>query len=92
MKPRNPIGNLETPESHKLSATYVIKVEGKLNAEWKDWFNGMAVTSEDGSEGVMLTTLTGIVRDQSALRGIISYLWDLGLTLLSVSRIDHPQK
>ena len=84
--------NADTPESHKLSAAYIIKVQGKLDTQWADWFNGMAVTSEDDSEGTALTTLTGTVRDQSALRGILSRIWDLGLTLYSVTRLDEKPR
>jgi len=84
--------NAETPESHKLAATYVIKVEGKLDGEWRDWFNGMTVNAEDGTEGPANTILTGVVRDQSALRGILTRIWDLGLTLLSVVRLDEKSR
>ncbi len=79
-------------ESHRLSATYVIKVQGKLDAGWKDWFNGMAVTSEESDDSTTFTILTGAVRDQSALRGILSRVWDLGLTLQSVTRLDEDPR
>jgi len=35
-----------------------------------------------------MTTLTGTVEDQSALRGILNQLWDLNLTLISVRRFS----
>jgi hypothetical protein len=66
--------------------TYEIKVEGRLDEGWSDWFSGMAVTFERGSTPI--TTLTGAVADQAALRGILSKIWDLGLTLISVRRIE----
>jgi hypothetical protein len=84
--------NADTPESHRLSATYVIKVQGKLSAQWTDWFNGMTVTCDEFDNALVLTTLTGTVRDQSALRGILSRIWDLGLTLYSVARLDEKPK
>jgi hypothetical protein len=84
--------NADVPEGHRLSARYEIKVQGKLDAQWADWFNGMAVTSEESSENAALTTLTGTVRDQSALRGILTRMWDLGLTLYSVTRLDERPK
>jgi len=67
---------------------YQIKVRGRLDASWSDWFGGMAVTSEEGSDGSPVTTLTGTVTDQSVLRGILNGIWDLNLTLISASRID----
>ena len=72
--------------------TYQIKMEGKLDEGWSDWFSGMTVTFEGGSAPI--TTLTGAVADQSALRGILAKIWDLNLTLISVNRseIDFKDK
>lgn len=61
---------------------YQIKVQGKLDEKWSGWFSGMALTF-DGD----VTTLTGAVTDQSALRGLLSRIWDLNLTLISIQRI-----
>lgn len=36
--------------------------------------------------------MTGPVADQAALRGILSKVWDLNLTLLSVTRIGMNSK
>jgi hypothetical protein len=63
--------------------TYQIQVQGRLDKDWSDWFSGMTVTFEGG-----VTTLTGTVADQSALRGILTKIWDLNLTLISVRRIE----
>jgi hypothetical protein len=84
--------NADTPGSPELAATYVIKVQGKLGDQWADWFNGMTVACEERDDALLLTTLTGTVRDQSALRGILSRIWDLGLTLYSVTRLDEKPK
>jgi hypothetical protein len=62
-------------------AVYQIKMQGRLDESWSGWFNGMAVTSDGDT-----TTLTGAVADQSALRGILTKLWDLNLALISVTR------
>ena len=63
--------------------TYQIKMEGKLDENWSDWFSGMTITLESN-----ITVLTGVVADQAALRGILSKIWDLNLTLISVDRIE----
>ncbi|MBE9507668.1 MAG: hypothetical protein IMY86_06415 [Chloroflexi bacterium] len=60
--------------------TYQIQVQGKLDEDWSDWFRGMTVAFEGGT-----TTLTGPVADQAALRGILTRIWDLNLTVLSVT-------
>jgi hypothetical protein len=61
---------------------YQIKLQGKLDERWADWFNGMTLASESG-----ITTLSGVV-DQAKLRGILSKIWDLNLTVVSVTRIE----
>jgi hypothetical protein len=43
----------------------------------------MTVSFEEGT-----TTLVGPVADQAVLRGILNRIWDLNLTLLSVTRGD----
>ena len=70
------------------SVTYQIKVQGRLDECWSDWFNGMTMTFESGSDGSTITTLTGAVTDQAALLGILVKIGYLNLTLLSVSLID----
>jgi len=62
---------------------YQIKMQGKLDESWSGWFSGMAITL-----GGDTTTLTGAVADQSALRGILTKLWDLNLDLISVNRVE----
>ena len=64
---------------------YQIKVQGKLDERWADWFNGMTLASESG-----ITTLTGVV-DQAKLRGILSRIWDLNLTVISVIQIESEK-
>jgi len=75
------------PDTDK-PATYEIRVQGRLDASWSNWFNGMAIASEGTSGDSPVTTLTGLVADQSALRGILERIWNLNLTLLSVNRVE----
>ncbi len=69
-------------------AHYEIRVRGRLGSHWSDWCGGLSFTSEAIADGSFVTTLTGTVADQAALRGILCKLWDLGLTLLTVNRIE----
>jgi hypothetical protein len=67
-------------------STYQIQVQGQIGERWLHWFDDMRVTLDHSSDGVPITTLTGPVADQAALRGILAKIWDLNLTLLSVTR------
>jgi hypothetical protein len=59
---------------------YEITVQGLLDESWSEWFGGLEVASHESGE----TVLTGPVRDQSALHGLLSKIRDLGLPLLRV--------
>ena len=71
---------------------YQIKVQGELDQSWSDWFSGVQVVTESHGGGAPITTLTGVMADQSALRGIISKIWDLNLTLVSVTRLGSDSE
>jgi hypothetical protein len=62
--------------------TYEIRIKEHLDNHWSEWLGGMRLTYAANSE----TVLTGSVRDQAALYGILDKLRDLGVTLLSVQR------
>ncbi len=66
---------------------YQIKVQGCVDQSWSDWFNGMAISVEIDQEGGAITTLSGFVLDQAALRGILAKLWNLNMPLISVKLI-----
>ena len=68
--------------------TYQIRIEGQLDGDWSAWLGGLAMTYREPDE----TVLTGPVEDQAALHGILTRLRDLGLTIISVIRVDpdHP--
>ena len=66
---------------------YRIRVKGVLDEKWSDWFEGLTVTPQANGEAL----LTGPVRDQSALHGILARIRDLGLPLLSVERLGEEQ-
>ncbi|MBN1875780.1 MAG: hypothetical protein JXA33_16265 [Anaerolineae bacterium] len=65
---------------------YHIMVEGQLDPIWNEWFGGLTITNAQSDDGSPITTLTGPVADQSALRGILNKLWDLNLTVVYVKR------
>ncbi len=63
---------------------YQLVVEGELSDRMQAAFEGMNLTRGDGT-----TTLTGIVRDQAELQGILQRITDLGLTLLDLTAVDN---
>lgn len=69
------------------SANYQITVEGELDAGWAASFDSMTIELESLG-GRSVSTLTGPVTDQAALRGMLCRLWDLNLTLISIRRME----
>ena len=67
---------------------YEIKVPGRLDESWAEWFEGMTITVEGGDDDPTITTLTGVVPDEAALQGLLNRLYSLGLRLLSVQRME----
>jgi len=63
---------------------YRITIKGHLDRERSDWFDGLTITLGDNGE----TMLTGPLVDQTALHGVLIKLRDLGLPLLSLTRIE----
>lgn len=74
-----------------LPVVYEIKVQGRLDERWSGWFSGLTVASEQCADGATITTLTGAVADQAALRGILFRIWDLSLTVIAVNRVKAGQ-
>ena len=63
---------------------YEIRVQGKLDLKWSDWFDGFAIIPVDGDQ----TMLIGTVADQAALHGMLHKIRDLGLPLLSIQQLQ----
>lgn len=63
---------------------YQIRVEGELDRSWADWFGGMTIAPQANGE----TLLTGAVIDQAALFGVLKKVRDLGMSLVSVNRVE----
>ena len=69
--------------------TYQIRVQGWIGERWSSRFDDMTVLRESAPDGTPVTTLTGTVPDQAALRGVLNQLWDLNLTLISVHKQER---
>ncbi len=63
---------------------YRLIVEGELSDKLEPAFHGMALTRAGGN-----TLLTGPVRDQAELQGLLRRVSDFGLTLLEAKAIDE---
>lgn len=62
--------------------TYEIRVQGRLDQRWSEWFDGLAI-SYDAEDN---TVLCGPLVDEAALHGVLIKVRDLALPLLALSR------
>ena len=66
---------------------YEIRLKGHLASRWTTWFDGLSLTnSSDGT-----TIIHGLVADQAALHGLLRKVHDVGLPLISVTRVEPDQ-
>ena len=65
-------------------ASYRIRVEGFLSDKWSDRLGGMQIVIQQQENQKPVTTLSGRVRDQAALFGVLNSLYELRLKILSV--------
>ena len=80
--------NSDTEIMKSEVVVYQLRLKGHLGEQWTDWFEGLAVTPEEDGD----TLLTGPVRDQAALFGLLKKVRDLGLTLVSVNPVKPPER
>lgn len=73
------------------ASLYRVQVRGEIGPRWQPWFDDLTLTLGDTGDGPV-TTLTGSIVDQAGLRGLLNKLWDLNLTLLSVTRLEESSE
>ncbi len=66
------------------SARYQLIIRGEVGDRFGILFDGMTLERDSG-----FTVITGVVRDQSHLHGLIDRTQELGFDLVSVERLDE---
>ena len=63
-----------------------IRAKEHLDEQWAEWLDGFTIIHTEQNE----TILSGPIKDQSALYGLMGKLRDLGVVLLSVDYGERP--
>ena len=74
-------------EDHHGPGFYQIRIQGHLDDQWSEWFEGLTVTLTDNGD----TLISGRVVDQAALHGLLKKVRDLGMPLISVTPLPPEQ-
>jgi len=64
--------------------TYQFCLGVRLTPDRASWFDEMTITYDDAGR----TLMTGVLSDQAALHGVLAKIRDMGLPLISVTRLD----
>ena len=65
------------------STQYQICLEGKLDERWLRWFEGLVIKTSPNDQTIIRGEF-----NQAALHGLFNRIRDLGITLVSVQRIQ----
>ena len=65
----------------KAMQSVEIRIKGQIDRGWSEWIGGLAISYTEQGD----TVLTGQVRDQAALYGLLEKLSNVGMQLLSFS-------
>jgi len=60
-----------------------IKIKGKINIDWSEWFDGLEILNLNGD-----SLLQGSVADMAAVYGLIEKIKNLGVELRSLNCTD----
>ena len=66
---------------------YEIIIQGRLVEGWSDWMDDLKIVTNRNAEGTTFTALTGMVKDQAGLHGLLNRIRDLNIPLVSVQYI-----
>ncbi len=75
----------------KGAAYYRIVVEGQLGAEWSGRLAGLSIAQSAGTGAKSLTVLTGKIRDQAELNGVLESLYSLHLPIVRLERVNQEE-
>lgn len=78
-------------ESFDCPAVYQIRVLGFIDPGWSNRLEGMEISHFTKSSGDPVSILKGELRDQAALAGVLSTLYNYHFTVLKVKRYKIPQ-
>ena len=66
---------------------YEIRVKGRVDSRWFQCYESLGVTYQAGD-----TILSGPIRDQSALHGVLERVRDLNLVLISLECVEYRKE
>jgi hypothetical protein len=67
-----------------MNGRTIIKIQGHLNGKWKECFEGMEISYEGNN-----TILTGNLKDEAHMHGVLNIIMDYNLILISINPAER---
>lgn len=67
-----------------MKSNTIIKIQGHLNGKWKECFEGMEISYEGNN-----TILTGNLKDEAQMHGVLNIIRDYNLILISINPVER---
>ncbi|MCK5469226.1 MAG: hypothetical protein KAI99_11970 [Cyclobacteriaceae bacterium] len=77
--------------SFRKPTVYKIIVQGVMDGSWSERLGGLQINVERVKGKNPVTVLTGQMKDQAALSGVLNTLYDFQHTIISVSMLKDEQ-
>ena len=71
------------------SAVYLIEVEGHLDKSWSDRLGGMQIKTHRRKDQSTVTKLTGLLKDQAELAGVLNSLYEFHMPILQLKNLNY---
>ena len=78
--------------NHLGEAYYKIIVDGEMQEDIQSYFEGMTIKTEKNKFGKKSTILSGNLKDQSALIGLLNMLYNFQYSISSVKLAKKKEK
>ena len=73
----------------KGPAMYCITIKGLIDQRYAGYFGDMIISTEKKEEGQTTSKLTGSIKDQADLMGVLNALYNLHLPIVSIQTLDE---
>jgi len=82
----------EDIKEFKGPAIYCIKIRGVIDQHYAGYFGDMIIGTEKKEEGQTTSKLTGSIKDQAQLLGVLNALYNLHLPIVSIQSLDEESE
>ena len=70
---------------------YQIRIVGKLDEHWLDCLESLQISTSPWGNYQIVTQISGLLTDQTALSGLLNLLNNLGMVILTVERLEDEE-